>query len=960
MKRHVVFVLAAIAAIFSGGLLAQSASSGQPTPPAQSATANARGTATRPPFPPTVRSPEVNPNHTVTFRLRAPQAHAVLLVGEVLQGKDPQPMTKDSEGVWSVTIGPLPPEIWIYNFRIEGVDFSDPANISLMPRSAGGAVSSFVEVPGDSPAFYDPRPVPHGQVRMILYESKAMDVDRYMWVYTPPDYEKTNAKYPVYYLLHGAGETQSGWVMNGRANIILDNLIADGQAVPMIVVMPHGHAAQSASVGPYKAVQQPGQGGLLNFTLFTSELLDQIIPTVESNFRTYTDADHRAIGGLSMGAFQSIRIGLSHPELFHYVLAYSGGFGGIGPPQPGEIETQSPWKELLANPEQTKKNLHLLFLGAGQQETAMHAPGQHLVDLFKTKGIHAAWAEYPGGHVFSVWRNDLNYTVPMLFRSSSPSQEGPRLAVDLMINCSFLFAVLCAGLTILPAGTLLAQSAPEPKSDEYILLGNPNRGAGEPWVFVNPKDPKNIIVAAMATLNRLPTGETPIPWHVSPGGVPFPTARSRENSLAHQRTFHAGWIFDRYRYHPRRRKHVDIQSGQFQKVPNKNRCSDSFAGAGPDGTLYMGCLAYLARDGSDYKYGHSPGGSAIAWSTDKGKTWSDPVSVQPVLSPSLYPANVYPVLNAVSPVDRPVFAADASTGTIYVSGSGWAYTVDPKTLSQPQPKPNVPKNGSTVTPGPGQARGRTFIRASRDGGRTWGLIYPMDSDEYPGGAFAGIFAGFSAAHGHLAVAYNADKAPTSEGATCPCTVLGISNDEGKSYTYKVVPPLPADLAPPEKSAANDVGFPRSFVLVAADPAKEGRYAVARVLEKGIIVSFTGDSGKTWSVPLVAADLTADARITHHAMKYSPQGDLGIIWKAAYPNGTWDVWSAVSRGGAHSFKTVRVSHDVSPPTNPERGNFLLGDDLSSMDIDGEYLYVVWGDNRSGFEGTWFGRVPLSAY
>ncbi|MGH9572830.1 MAG: alpha/beta hydrolase, partial [Candidatus Acidiferrales bacterium] len=278
-------------------------------------------------------------------------------------------------------------------------------------------VSSFVEVPGDSPAFYDARPVPHGQVRIVLYESKAMDnVDRYVWVYTPPGYDKTNAKYPVLYLLHGNGETQAGWVDNGRANIILDNLIADHKAVPMIVVMPHGHARQSASVGPYEAVEQPGDRSWMDFTLFSKDLIDQIIPLVQRDFRAYTDADDRAIGGLSMGAMQSIQIGLTHLDLFHYVLVYSG--LALGRPQPsGDIETQSPWKELLANPEETKKNLHLLFLGSGDKETAMHEPGQRLVQLFKQKGVNAVWAEYPGGHVWNVWRNDLNYTVPMLFRA---------------------------------------------------------------------------------------------------------------------------------------------------------------------------------------------------------------------------------------------------------------------------------------------------------------------------------------------------------------------------------------------------------------------------------------------------------------------------------------------------------------------------------------------------------------
>ena len=369
--------------------------------------------------PPPVRSPEVHADRTITFRLRAPQATAVELVGEVLQGKGPQSMTKASDGVWSITIGPLPPEVWIYNFRIEGVDLPDPSNISLMPRAAGtAAVSSFVEIPADGPAFYDARPVPHGEVRMVLYESKAMGVNRYFWVYTPPNYDKSNAKYPVYYLLHGNGETQSGWVMNGRANIILDNLIADGKAQPMVVVMPHGHAVQSASVGPLAIVPPVGEPGFLNFTLFSKDLLEQIIPTVEKDFRVYTDADHRAIGGLSMGAFQSLSIGLSHPDMFHYVLAYSGGFGTLGrePTDDGAIETQAPWKDLLANPAETKKWLHLLFLGCGQQETGMRGPGRRLVEVLKEKGINAHWADYPGGHVFSVWRNDLNESVPMLFK----------------------------------------------------------------------------------------------------------------------------------------------------------------------------------------------------------------------------------------------------------------------------------------------------------------------------------------------------------------------------------------------------------------------------------------------------------------------------------------------------------------------------------------------------------------
>jgi len=367
--------------------------------------------------PAPVRSPEVHPDRTVTFRLRAPQATLVEVTGEVARGKGPQAMTKGSDGVWSVTLGPFTPEIWIYNFRVQGVELPDPSNISLMPRAAGtAAVSSLVEIPGDGPAFYDSRPVPHGAVRMVLYPSKTMGVDRYMWVYTPPGYDKSNTKYPVYYLLHGNGETQNGWVMNGRANIILDNLIADGKAQPMIVVMPHGHPVQSASVGPYREVPPVAEQGLRNYKLFTKELIEEILPTIEKTYRVHTDADHRALGGLSMGAMQSVAIGLAHPELFRYVLAYSGGFGSLGVETSSQdVVTQAPWKNVLANPADAKK-LRLLFLGSGQDEAGLLTPGKKLASLLKEKGVRVEWADHPGGHVFSVWRHHLNESVPLLFR----------------------------------------------------------------------------------------------------------------------------------------------------------------------------------------------------------------------------------------------------------------------------------------------------------------------------------------------------------------------------------------------------------------------------------------------------------------------------------------------------------------------------------------------------------------
>jgi hypothetical protein len=235
------------------------------------------------------------------------------------------------------------------------------------------------------------------------------------------------------------------------------------------------------------------------------------------------------------------------------------------------------------------------------------------------------------------------------------------------------------------------------------------------------------------------------------------------------------------------------------------------------------------------------------------------------------------------------------------------------------------------------------------------MIYPMDSDPYPG--FVGIN-GFTAAYGHLVVAYGASKVPAALHATCPCTVMGISNNDGKTFTYQLVPPLPKSME--SSTERGRFGGLAAGAMISADPTKDGRYAIARQAGNRIVVSITNDSGKTWGPPVVAAEVPPGVRFWHRAMRYSATGDLGMMWKALYPNGSLDVWSSASLNGGHSFKTVRVSHAISPPCTPDRCNFMMGDDLSSMDIDSRYLYAVWGDNRSGFEGTWFGRVPLSAY
>ena len=352
-----------------------------------------------------LHSPEVHPDRTVTLRFRAPSAIQVEVVGEILQGKSSLAMTKGEEGVWTATLGPLPPEIWIYNFRIQGVDIADPSNPAIKPVPPGFAMSSFVEVPGETPAFYDSRPVPHGEVRMVLYESKTMGVTRWIWIYMPPNYDKSSAKYPVLYLLHGNGEAQNGWVMNGRANIILDNLIADKKAQPMVVVMPQAHALQGANVGPL--VRLTGETDMFS-KRFPQDLLQEIIPLVERNYRVYTDADHRAIAGLSMGGGQALSIGLAHPDLFHYVLGFSAAVGGPFMNAEGEFN------EALAKPESLDSKLRLLWVACGKQDFLYQANRQ-FVDMLKNKGVKVQFRETEGSHVWSVWRSYLNETAPMLF-----------------------------------------------------------------------------------------------------------------------------------------------------------------------------------------------------------------------------------------------------------------------------------------------------------------------------------------------------------------------------------------------------------------------------------------------------------------------------------------------------------------------------------------------------------------
>ena len=346
--------------------------------------------------PPPIVSAEVKPDRTVTFRLRAPEATDVKVGGDFAQGA--QAMTKAEDGVWSVTAGPLAPAIYDYTFRINGVAVLDPVNPAIKLGERSGA--SMFEVHGDAPAPYDYQAVPHGSVHINYYDSKSLGVPRRIDVYTPPGYESGRGTYPVLYLLHGSGDTETGWTSIGRANLILDNLIAAGKAKPMIVVMPYGRAREDVYLAPFAAAKNEA-------TAFEDDLLKDVMPFAEKMYRIAAKPDERAIAGLSMGGGQALNIGLHHLELFHTVGAFSAGIRNAN------FEEQ--YKDLLADPAASNKKLKYFYIACGKADGLFPA-SESLHNALEKAGIKHTFAPSEEGHVWRNWRNYLAEFTPHLFR----------------------------------------------------------------------------------------------------------------------------------------------------------------------------------------------------------------------------------------------------------------------------------------------------------------------------------------------------------------------------------------------------------------------------------------------------------------------------------------------------------------------------------------------------------------
>ncbi|MCU1299509.1 MAG: putative esterase [Acidobacteriaceae bacterium] len=350
--------------------------------------------------PKAIVSPEVLSDHRVTFRLRAPNAKDVVLE---LEGAKPVPMQQDNQGVWSVTSGPLESDFYGYSFVVDGVHFTDPSNSVIKPNLLN--VSSEVHVPGPPSLPWEVNDVPHGVVHQHFYKSAVVGDERDFYVYTPPGYETQHkTKYPVLYLLHGFSDDASGWTAVGRANVILDNLIAQGKMKPMIVVMPLGYGAPellSYGFGGFFSNEDVRQR---NFAKFSQALLTEVIPQVETQYRVKTDRNSRAIAGLSMGGSESLLTGLNNLDKFAWIGSFSA--GGIT----DNFSAEFPGLDSQAN-----SKIRLLWIACGTDD---HLIGinRSFRDWLKSKGVEQADIETPGGHTWMVWRRNLGNFSALLFR----------------------------------------------------------------------------------------------------------------------------------------------------------------------------------------------------------------------------------------------------------------------------------------------------------------------------------------------------------------------------------------------------------------------------------------------------------------------------------------------------------------------------------------------------------------
>jgi enterochelin esterase-like enzyme len=345
--------------------------------------------------------PRIDAHSRVIFRVKAPNAQKV----EVNLSQKYE-MVKDGEGNWIVTTDSLAPGFHYYSLIIDGYPFADPASESFYGT---GRMSSAIDIPEEGVDFYTIKNVPHGDIRNKTYFSKTTGTWRSLNIYTPPGYDKSGKKqYPVLYIQHGGGEDERGWAVQGKTGNILDNLIAEGKAKPMLVVIPNGNVSRPGSAA----------GGYNDEAMaaFKEELFGSVIPFIESDFRVKTGASNRAIAGLSMGGGQAFYTGLRNTDMFANVAVFSTGlFGGIGR-QPGTVfDAEAVIPGLLTNPGLFNNKLKVFYISVGEQDPRIE-PTRKMVQTLREKGLKVEFSSFPGSHEWQVWRKSLHDFAQKLFR----------------------------------------------------------------------------------------------------------------------------------------------------------------------------------------------------------------------------------------------------------------------------------------------------------------------------------------------------------------------------------------------------------------------------------------------------------------------------------------------------------------------------------------------------------------
>jgi len=344
----------------------------------------------------TLQSVRILADNNVRLSIYAPKATEITVIGDYAKVYGADKLTKADNGVWSVTVGPLTPDIYTYDFTVDGVRTLDPKNPQY--KESQNNLSNIFEVPGKENDFQSVKNVPHGKVETVWFNSTVLNNMGRMHVYTPPGYEKMKNKLPVLYLQHGGGDNDASWTTVGKANFIMDNLLSEGKIKPMVVVMAMGHPANGFFMTPDTDTDP-----------FYKQFFTDIVPYIESHYNVSTKKEDRAFCGLSMGGIQALNMAIYHADKFGYVLPLSTGYF------PDQLKTlEEKHADALKNPEINK--LKLFWIAMGGEKDIAYQNGLNVNALFDKYGIKYQTSTYPAGHTFITWRHNLYEFAPLLFK----------------------------------------------------------------------------------------------------------------------------------------------------------------------------------------------------------------------------------------------------------------------------------------------------------------------------------------------------------------------------------------------------------------------------------------------------------------------------------------------------------------------------------------------------------------